>query len=137
MKAHGKHTPEGWKEEAVQTFGEQQIARVSTGFKITGEIEGTAKTEYVMYYEKTDPKDMHNAAAQYIGYARFEGTVNGKKGSFVIRDTGTYGGGEAKSELAIVEGSGTGELAGIRGSGRYVASQTEMVYELEYEIAVH
>ena len=135
MKARGKHTPEGWKEEAIQNFGDQQIARVSTGFRITGEIEGTAKTEYVMYYEKADPKDMHNSVAQYTGYAHFEGAVNGKKGSFVIRDTGTYGGGEAKSELTIVEGSGRGELAGIRGSGQYVASQTEMYYELEYDLS--
>ena len=78
MKARGKHTPEGWKEEAIQNFGDQQIARVSTGFRITGEIEGTAKTEYVMYYEKTDPRDMHNSVAQYTGYAHFEGAVNGK-----------------------------------------------------------
>lgn len=134
MKARGKHTPEGWKEEAMQSFGEQQIARVSTGFRITGEIEGVAKTEYVMYYEKVDPKDMHGSVARYTGYARFEGSINGKRGSCVINDTGTYRGGEAKSELTIVEGSGTDELAGIRGSGRYVASQSEMAYELDYEL---
>lgn len=135
MKARGKHTPEGWKEEAVQSFGQQQIARVTTGFRISGEIEGIAKTEYVMYYEKVDPEDMHGSIARYAGYAHFEGAVNGKKGSFVVRDTGTYGGGEAKSDLVIVDGSGIGELAGISGSGRYVANQTDMFYELEYELS--
>jgi hypothetical protein len=134
MKARGKHTPEGWKEEAVQTFGGQQISRVSTNFKITGEIEGTAATEYVMYYESFDPNDMHKAQARYTGYAHFAGSVAGKKGSFVMLDAGTYGGGEAKSELTIVEGSGTEEFNGIRGSGRYVASQSEMFYELEYDL---
>lgn len=137
MKARGTHTPEGWKEEAVQSFGDRQIARVSTGFRITGEIEGVARTEYVMYYSKVDPKDMHGSVAQYSGYARFEGSVSGKRGKFVLLDTGTYGGGEAKSDLSIVEGSGTGELAGITGSGRYVASQSEMLYELDYELPAH
>jgi hypothetical protein len=134
MKARGKHTPEGWKEDAVQSFGKRQITRVSTGFKITGEIEGIASTEYVMYYSTFDPNDMHNAEASYTGYARFEGSVAGKRGSFIVQDTGVYGGGEAKSDLTIVEGSGDGELAGITGRGRYIANQSDMYYELEYEL---
>jgi hypothetical protein len=134
MKARGKHTPEGWKEQAVQSFDGQQISRVSTAFRITGEIEGVAQTEYVMYYDRFNPHDAHNAVAQYTGYARFEGTVNGKTGSFLLRDVGTYAAGEARSDLKIIDGSGTGELADIRGSGRYVATQSEMFYELSYDI---
>jgi hypothetical protein len=46
------------------------------------------------------------------------GTVNGKKGSFALRATGTYDG-AVTTTWTVVEGSGTGELKSIKGKGGY------------------
>src|ERR1019366_1157095 len=46
----------------------------------------------------------------------------GRSGSFVLLSTGAYADGEAKTSWQVVEGSGTGDLAGLRGQGSSVAA---------------
>ncbi len=39
----------------------------------------------------------------------------------MLQSAGTFDGKEAKGELSVVPGSGTGELRGLRGSGEFSA----------------
>jgi len=96
------------------------------------EIEGEAKIEWLMYYPKFDANDSRRSTAEYIGLIYFEGSLNGRKGSFVIEDEGVYRGGVAKSQLRVIPESGTGELKGISGEGTYTANREETRFELEY-----
>ncbi len=88
-----------------------------------------------MFYKHFDEKDPHKAFAVYTGLIRFTGSVNGKPGSFVMKDNGTFEGGSAKSTLQIISGSGTEELKGISGSGNYIANQNGFNIELDYTLS--
>jgi hypothetical protein len=65
---------------------------------------------------------------------RFNGVVAGRKGSFVMKDDGTFEAGSAVSALRICEGSGTGSLAGITGTAGYRASHEGYLFELDYKL---
>lgn len=57
--------------------------------------------------------------AVFLGYEKMAGSLGGRTGSFVLRHTGSYGGGKATAELEVVKGSGTDELVGLSGTGRF------------------
>jgi Protein of unknown function (DUF3224) len=58
----------------------------------------------------------------YTGIERFEGTVNGRKGSFILTAYGRHHSPRKVSGVWTVQpGSGTAELTGIRGCGAYTA----------------
>ena len=105
--------------------------RVTAEFTFEGDNEGVAKVEYLMFYSLFDPDDMHKARAYYVGQIRIEGKLQGKSGSFVANDSGTYAGGVANSELSIIAGSGTGELITISGVGEYSADEKSCTWEME------
>jgi hypothetical protein len=56
-------------------------------------------------------------------------------GSFALLQTdGTFAGSEARGELAVVPGSGTGDLRGLHGRGRFSAPHGgEATVKLDYD----
>jgi hypothetical protein len=65
-----------------------------------------------------------DGTAVFTGLQHMTGQVGGKSGSYVLVSDGTYDGTEARSTWQVVAGSGTGELAGLRGGGTSVATST-------------
>ena len=93
-----------------------------------GDIKGEAKTVYSMSYGEDDK------TAHYAGHLLFKGSVGGRQGTFVIFEQGSWGNDVASSDWTIVEGSGTGELKTISGTGRYAAQHDKSVhYSLDYD----
>jgi hypothetical protein len=72
----------------------------------------SAESEVHMLSARTPVK----GSAAYVAVERISGTLDGRRGSFVVAHLGTMGGGEQSLTIPIVPDSGTGELAGIRGS---------------------
>ncbi len=70
----------------------------------------------------------------YVGYEQVEATVDGKHGTFVLAASGSHTGAVARTDVTIVAGSGTGELAGISGSGSYAADAMQYTLTLDYEL---
>ena len=62
-----------------------------------------------------------DGGADFVGMQLVDGKLDGHRGSFVLSATGAYEGTTSKMQLEIVAGSGTGELAGISGSGEFMA----------------
>ncbi|WP_455221016.1 DUF3224 domain-containing protein [Kaarinaea lacus] len=119
----------GWDE---QSFAEVEdagkLCRASVIKTYTGEISGEGKLEYLMAYQ-TD------GSAVFTGFERVIGTVGGKTGSFVFQHSGNYRNGEMTQESVILPGSGTGELAGIKGTGNITAGhQEEYPMSFSYDI---
>ena len=110
-----------------------KMTKASAEFEMNGDLTGKASVEYLMFYKHFDEKDPHKADAVYTGLIRFTGSVNGKAGSFAMQDNGSFEGGTAKSTLQIISGSGTEELKGISGSGKYIANQDGFNIELDYQ----
>ena len=135
MQLTASYTPTKWDEKTYQLISEKQkMTKASVEMVFTGVMEGKASVEWLMYYSDFDDKDMHKAVAQYTGLIRFEGNVEGKSGSFVMEDKGSYEAGEARSVSAIIPGSGTGELKTISGAAKSFATPKSCSIELDYSL---
>jgi hypothetical protein len=126
-KATGSFTIKSWDEQPfaeVQGAPKLTQARVTTTY--TGDLDGEGTSTLVMAYDGAD--------ASYAGYERVVGSLGGRSGSFVLRLAGGFEQGAARTDWTVVEGSGTGELAGLQGKGGYVAKQgePEVAYELRW-----
>jgi hypothetical protein len=121
MTVEGKSTFQitGWDEKTYQEIGggaKLTNARVTQSY--SGAIEGTSSIEYLMSYTI-------QGTASFVGLERVSGTVAGKSGTFVLQHAGSFSEGNARSSWSVVPGSGTDDLASLRGSGSYVAGHGE------------
>jgi hypothetical protein len=126
-RASASYTVKSWDEnDVVETEDGGKVTRASVTGEYTGEIEGRATTESVMTYRS-------DGTAEFVGMERIVGRVGDRSGSFVLRSVGNYDGKTARSEMEVVEGSGTGELGGLRGAGRFSAEHgPQGSLELDY-----
>ena len=105
-----------------------KLTRASGTQRFSGEIEGDGSVEWLMCY-------LPDRSATFVGLQRIDGAVGGRKGSFVIQAVGVHDGEQSKASWSIVAGSGTGELAGIRGEGSFHApGGADASYNLEYRL---
>jgi hypothetical protein len=88
--------------------GPAKLARASIRRTYSGDVTGESTAEAIVC--QTGPARM-----AYVGVDRFEGTVLGRKGRFVFQHGGIIENGKFVPFGYIVPGSGTDELAGIRG----------------------
>jgi hypothetical protein len=135
MKAQGTYKVTKWEEKPYDAISANcKLTKASVEYQCSGEIEGKATVEYLMFYSHSDPIDQHNSSAEYVGLIRFQGKLKDKLGSFVLHDHGTFQGGTARSALQVAPGSGTGALQGITGTGKYRADREGYYLELEYDL---
>jgi hypothetical protein len=135
MKAIAAYTVKRWEETTYhQVSPHMKLTRATVEFAFTGDMEGMGSVEYLMFYRHFDAKDQHKSRASYVGLMRFEGTVAGNPGSFVMKDTGAFEGGAAVSVLQIDEESGTGTLKGITGTALYRADQKGFHFEMDFKL---
>jgi hypothetical protein len=135
MRAEGTYTVKKWEENMYEQISpERKMTKASVEYGFSGAIDGKGSVEYLMFYSHFDPKDQHNSSASYVGLIRFDGKLAGRSGSFVMKDTGTFEGGTANATLQIAEGSGTGALRGITGTGAYRADREGSRLELDYDL---
>ncbi len=68
----------------------------------------------------------------YVALELVTGTLNGKRGSFVLQHNGTMSGGAYTMNVNVVPGSGTGELVGISGRMTVIIEGKEHRYDFAY-----
>jgi hypothetical protein len=72
-----------------------------------------------------------------VGYAAIElvtGTLDGRSGTFVLQHTGVVDDGAPPPSGVVLPGTGTGELAGLRGSMTIAHDESGAVLTLDYEL---
>ncbi|MDA8038284.1 MAG: DUF3224 domain-containing protein [Actinomycetota bacterium] len=100
-----------WTEEpATGLEGTVKVTTARIGQRFSGGIEAETVADMVMTYRA-------DGTAEFLGHHRVLGKVGHRSGSFVLRATGFYDGAVASTDFEVIEGSGTGELTGISGSG--------------------
>jgi hypothetical protein len=122
FQAEGTYEIEHW---AQDDYDESQpsLARAAVKLRFSGDIIAGAATEYLM-------TNLEDGSSSFIGQIRLTGAIGGREGSLVLHEVGEYyGGNTARGTLTIVPGSGIGQLAGIRGSGAYVATHGDQPIE--------
>jgi hypothetical protein len=103
-----------WLEQVChETDGQPTLARASATQLFSGDIEGTGQLEVLLTYHA-------DGSASSVGLERVVGRVGGRRGSFVLEHSGCVEDGVAKATLAVVPGSGTDDLGGLRGRGWFV-----------------
>ena len=105
-QAKGTFKIDSWDEQPYA----DRLSRAQVKATYSGDIEGQGETEWLMCYRE-------DKTADFVGFQRIVGRLGGRSGSFVFESTGAFDGKEATGPLAIVQGSGTGELEGIVGQG--------------------
>ena len=100
--------------------------RMTADKQYHGDLEGTGKGE--MLSALADVK----GSGSYVAIERISGTLNGRKGTFVLAHSGTMTRGAQQLDITVVPDSGTGELAGITGRMTIVISEGKHSYDFEY-----
>jgi len=90
------------------------LVRIHVVETFSGDIEGQGVAEFLQVARGEDE-------ASFVGVERVTGTLAGRSGTFVLQDQGTLQGTTVSGSWFVVPGSGTGELAGLRGEGAFTA----------------
>lgn len=127
--ANARFAIKTWDEKP---YGEGQdlprLTRAGVTKTFTGDIEGDGQVEYLMMYRS-------DGSATFVGLERVVGRIGGRSGTFVLQRTGVFEGGQAKESFAVIPGSGTGELRGLRGEGSSaVGHGMEHPFTMSYEL---
>ena len=108
--------------------GEPKLTHASGDQRFAGDIEGDGSVHWLMCYRP-------DKTARLVGIQRIEGSIGGRRGSFLIEASGDHNGKSSEGTWRVIPGSGTNELAGIHGTGAFEApSGPNATYHLEYEI---
>ncbi|GHJ25966.1 DUF3224 domain-containing protein [Streptomyces hygroscopicus] len=128
----GHFTYADWKETAAGAAeGGAKLAHAMVTNTFSGGIEAPRTScQYAITYvtEKT---------GVCCGYELLAGTLDGRAGSFVVVQHGSWGeDATVHCSFEVVPGSGTGELAGLTGSGTFsaVRGETEIPYSFDYQL---
>jgi hypothetical protein len=128
--ATGTFKIESWSEDGYgELDGGGKLTRARVEQAISGAIEGAGAVEWLMCYRP-------DKTADFVGFQRIDGRIGDRSGSVVLTSNGTFDGQEARGDLAIVAGSGTGDLRGLRGTGRFTAplgSEASVTLDYDFE----
>jgi hypothetical protein len=115
-RATGSFTVQSWDESTYRELDDgAKLTKASVAFALEGDLAAEATWDAVMCYRS-------DGTAAYTGMQRVVGNLAGATGSFVVQSEGEFAAGEARSRWQVIDGSGTGDLAGLTGTGEAVAS---------------
>ena len=123
-----------WDERPYAEFEDKRkLAQAITTQTYAGDLVGEGRSNMLMCYG-----DSADVPVYYTSLERFDGTVDGRAGTFVMQANGVFADGVAASTWFVVPGSGTGELAGLRGEGaaRAVSGEATIPVTFEYHFEV-
>lgn len=105
------------------------LDRYSLDKQYHGDLEAISKGE--MLTAGTSVK----GSAGYVAMERASGTLNGRKGTFVLQHTATMNRGTPSMSVSVVPDSATDQLAGLTGTMTIIIVDGKHSYEFEYSIA--
>ncbi len=93
-----------------------------------GELDATARGR--MLGVRTDVP----GSAGYVAMEEVSGTLQGRRGTFVLQHSGTMTRGAQHLVITIVPDSGTNQLKGLAGGMQITITDGNHFYEIEYTI---
>ncbi|MCB1163319.1 DUF3224 domain-containing protein [bacterium] len=104
------------------------LGRLSIDKRITGDLDATTRGQMLSAGTAT------KGSAGYVAIEQVTGTLQGKRGSFVLMHTGLMARGEPSLSVVVVPDSGTGELAGITGAFEIIIADGKHAYAFSYSL---
>jgi|SRR5213080_2081081 len=109
-----KYEPASYEEPAEGPV----LARIHVEESFSGDISGDGVVEFLQAARA-------DGSASFVGIERVTGSVGGRAGTFLLQDAGTVRDNVVSGDWFVISGSGTGELAGLRGEGGFRANLGE------------
>ena len=94
------------------------LTRIHVEERFSGDISGDGVVEFLQAARA-------DGSASFVGIERVTGQVGGRRGTFLLQDAGTVQDEIVSGDWFVIAGSGTGELAGLRGEGGFSANLGE------------
>ena len=94
------------------------LTRIHVEESFSGDIAGGGVVEFLQ-------AGRADGSASFVGIERVTGTIAGRSGTFLLQDAGTVERQVVSGDWFVIPGSGTGELAGLRGEGGFSANLGE------------
>jgi uncharacterized protein DUF3224 len=94
------------------------LTRIHVEESFRGDIAGDGVVEFLQAARA-------DGSASFVGIERVTGTLAGKSGTFLLQDAGNVQDNIVSGDWFVVPGSGTGGLAGLRGTGGFRANLGE------------
>jgi hypothetical protein len=70
----------------------------------------------------------------YVAIERVTGTLNGRRGNFILHHLGIMARGAPQLNVTVVPDSGTGELVGLAGTMTIIISDGKHSYDFAYSL---
>lgn len=105
------------------------LSRMTIDKRYHGGLEAISKGEMLSVQGEV------KGSAGYVAMERVTGTLNGKKGSFVLQHTATMDRGTPSLTITVVPDSGTDELKGLTGWMSIILDRNKHYYEFNFEFA--
>lgn len=102
------------------------LGRIGIDKVFAGDLEGTSRVEML------SARNLPLGSGAYVAIERVEGTLHGRRGSFVLRHLGTMNRGAPELSIAVVPDTATGELAGLTGELRIDIVDGRHFYSFDY-----
>ncbi|MBL8398235.1 MAG: DUF3224 domain-containing protein [Candidatus Accumulibacter sp.] len=107
---------------------ELKIGRMSIDKTLSGDLVATTVGQ--MLSAMTEVK----GSAGYVAIERVDGTLFGKRGTFLLQHHGMMNRGVPSLSVTVVPDSGTGELVGITGEFTIIIANGKHSYEFKYTL---
>ena len=118
-----------WDESSYLDINERsKFTRATIRKKYTGTLQGEGRLDYLMAYD-------NEGNATFVGIERVTGSIDGRTGSFSLREEGVFANGVVASYFTVIEGSAEGELSKLKGGGHYKTGEAPKVsFEFNYTV---
>ncbi|MFD5714760.1 DUF3224 domain-containing protein [Streptomyces pharetrae] len=131
VETTGRFTFTDWQEQPVGSpASTPRLAHATVTNAFSGGIEAAATScSYTIAYTGEN-------AGTYSGMELLSGGVDGRQGTFVLEERGGFDATGTTCRFEVVPDSGTGELAGLTGSGGFTHrhGDTSVAYTFTYAI---
>ncbi len=117
-------TPQGTNQQAEGST----LGRLSVAKQFHGELEASSEGQMLTAVSSVQ------GSAGYVAIERVTGSLNGRRGSFVLQHSGTMSARGVEQHVTIVPDSGTGQLVGLAGSMTIQLVDATHGYQLEYTL---
>ena len=102
------------------------LARLLIDKTFHGDLAGTSKGQMLGAMTQVE------GSAGYVAIERVEGTLGGRRGTFMLQHSGSMTRTQPSLTVTVVPDSGTGQLAGLSGTMAIIIEGKNHSYDFEY-----
>jgi hypothetical protein len=126
-----KMTPQTWHEgSGGEGSVDHSLGRFMLEKQYHGDLEATSEGQMLSAGDGSK-----GSSGVYVAIERVTGTLQGRKGAFVLYHTGIMNRGVPELTISVSPDSGTGELTGLSGAMTIKIENGQHSYEFSYTLA--